>query len=130
MVFFEAPQRLADFLADAAAACGDARRAVVAREITKLHERVYHGTLAELALRSREDADLRRGEVVVVVAGAVEAAQEDRVESDRVLRILLKSLSPSRAAALAAEITGASRNDCYQRALQLGRDAGAESPLE
>lgn len=130
LVFYEAPQRLTDFLADAAAACGDGRRAVIARELTKLHERVYHGTLAELALRSREDADLRRGEIVVVVAGAEKAAQEDGAEIGRVLHILLKSMSPSRAAALAAEITGASRNDCYQRALQLGRGTGGETPLE
>lgn len=130
MVFYEAPQRLADFLADAATACTGTRRAVVARELTKLHEHVYHGTLAELAMQAREDPDLQRGEIVVVVAGADNVAQADDVELDRVLHILLKSLSPSRAAALAAELTGARRNDCYERALQLGRGSGAETPLE
>ena len=130
MVFYEAPQRLAEFLADAAAACGDGRRAVLARELTKLHERTYHGTLAELALRARQDADLQRGEIVVIVAGAEKAVRDAAAETDRVLRVLLKSLPPSTAAALAAELTGARRNDCYDRALELARSGAPGDALE
>ena len=127
MVFYEAPQRLAGFLEDAATACGEDRRAVVARELTKLHERTYHGTLAQLALLARQDPDLRRGEIVVLVAGAARPPDEDPAGIDRVLRVLLKSLSPSKAAAAAAELTGARRNDCYARAIEL---AARGAPLE
>lgn len=119
LVFYEATQRLADCLADAQEALGPTRRAVVARELTKLHESVYHGTLAELAERARHDTDMGRGEAVMVVAGATAAPAAADAELDRVLGVLLKSLPPSKAASVAAELTGLGRNHCYARALQL-----------
>jgi 16S rRNA (cytidine1402-2'-O)-methyltransferase len=67
MVFFESPHRLADALADAAAAFGDAREAAVCRELTKTHEEVRRGPLAELAAWAAEGV---RGEITLVVAGA------------------------------------------------------------
>lgn len=121
LVFFEAPQRIAAALADMAAAFGDERRASVARELTKLHESVYHGTLGELAARAAHEPDLARGEITCVVQGAARAGLEDSGGLDRVLTALLKSLPPSPAAAIAAEITGLRRRKCYARALQLRR---------
>ncbi|PRY49321.1 16S rRNA (cytidine1402-2'-O)-methyltransferase [Geodermatophilus tzadiensis] len=67
MVFFESPHRLADALADCAAAFGDSRAAAVCRELTKTHEEVRRGELAELASWA---ADGVRGEITLVVAGA------------------------------------------------------------
>ena len=67
MVFFEAPHRLAVFLADAEDALGADRRAVVCRELTKTHEEVRRGTLAEL--RGWAEGEVR-GELTVVVGGA------------------------------------------------------------
>jgi 16S rRNA (cytidine1402-2'-O)-methyltransferase len=67
MVFFESPHRLADALADAAAAFGPERAAVVCRELTKTHEEVRRGSLAALAAWA---ADGVRGEITIVVAGA------------------------------------------------------------
>ena len=67
LVFFEAPHRIAAMLADLAAVFGAERRATVARELTKAHETLYRGTLAELARRAAEDENLRRGELTVVV---------------------------------------------------------------
>jgi 16S rRNA (cytidine1402-2'-O)-methyltransferase len=67
MVFFESPHRLADALADAAAAFGPERAAVVCRELTKTHEEVRRGSLAALAAWA---ADGVRGEITLVVAGA------------------------------------------------------------
>jgi 16S rRNA (cytidine1402-2'-O)-methyltransferase len=78
MVFFESPHRLADALADAAAAFGESRPAAVCRELTKTHEEVRRGTLAELAGWAAEGV---RGEITLVVGGApagpveVDAAQ-------------------------------------------------------
>ena len=67
MVFFEAPHRLEEFLADARTAFGDDRRAAVSRELTKTYEETRRGSLAELAAWA---ADGVRGEITVVVAGA------------------------------------------------------------
>ncbi len=121
LMFYEAPQRIAAALADMAAVFGAQRSGAVARELTKLHETVYHGTLGELAARAAVDRDMSRGELVCVVQGAAEAAPDDGRQLDRVLSVLLKSLSPSQAAAAAAELTGLRRNDCYARALALHR---------
>src|SRR5688500_2462564 len=67
MVFFESPHRLADALADAAAAFGDTREAAVCRELTKTYEEIRRGPLAELAEWAAEGV---KGEVTLVVAGA------------------------------------------------------------
>lgn len=120
LVFYESPQRLAQSLGDMQAALGGLRQAVVARELTKLFETVYHGTLEELATRAASDADMGRGEVVCVVAGASPLPSGDGgAELDRVLGVLLEALPASQAAGVAAKLTGARRNDCYQRALAL-----------
>lgn len=72
VVFFESPQRAAASLADAAAVFGEARQAAVARELTKLHEEVLRGSLAEVAAQVAERGKLR-GEVTVVVGGSFRA---------------------------------------------------------
>jgi 16S rRNA (cytidine1402-2'-O)-methyltransferase len=69
MVFFESPHRLAAALADAAAAFGEDRPAAVCRELTKTHEEVRRGGLAELAAWAAEGV---RGEITLVVGGATE----------------------------------------------------------
>jgi 16S rRNA (cytidine1402-2'-O)-methyltransferase len=68
VVFFESPQRAAASLADAVAAFGEARNAALARELTKLHEEVLRGPLADVAAEVAERGKLR-GEVTVVVGG-------------------------------------------------------------
>jgi 16S rRNA (cytidine1402-2'-O)-methyltransferase len=73
MVFFESPHRLADALTDAAAAFGGDRDAAVCRELTKTHEEIRRGPLASLAEWA---ADGVRGEITLVVAGAVPAPVE------------------------------------------------------
>ena len=70
LVFFEAPHRIAESLEDLAAGFGAARRAAVARELTKVFETVYRGTLGELAVQARSDANFTRGEITVVMEGA------------------------------------------------------------
>jgi 16S rRNA (cytidine1402-2'-O)-methyltransferase len=118
LVLYEAPHRLAASLADLAAALGAERRACIARELTKLHETFYRGALGELAARAQSDAELRRGEIVIVVEGAVERAAEAG-QLDATLAVLLRHLPPSAAAAAAAELAGARRNEAYARALEL-----------
>ncbi|WP_319430608.1 16S rRNA (cytidine(1402)-2'-O)-methyltransferase [Mycobacterium sp. RTGN5] len=67
-VFFESPRRLADCLRDAVDELGGERRAVVCRELTKVHEEIVRGSLAELAQWADEKV---LGEITVVLAGAV-----------------------------------------------------------
>jgi 16S rRNA (cytidine1402-2'-O)-methyltransferase len=128
LVMFEAPHRIAESLEDLAAGFGAARRAVVARELTKVFETVYRGTLASLAAMARADANFSRGEITVVVEGAPRAAPADapREQLDATLKVLLAELSPSKAAALAAKLTGARRNDAYARAMELAKAVAPE----
>jgi 16S rRNA (cytidine1402-2'-O)-methyltransferase len=121
LVLFEAPHRIAASLDDMARSFGDQRAAVVTRELTKMHESVYRGTLQQLALMAREDADFARGEITVVVAGAAAegASDADGALLRRALQLLLQELPPARAAAIAAQLSGATRSDAYALALQL-----------
>ncbi len=72
VIIFESPNRTAQTLEDLAKACGNDRQAVVAREMTKLHEDVIRGTLTELA----GVTDQIKGEVVIVIAGSTEPTNE------------------------------------------------------
>ncbi len=123
LVFYESPHRVVETLEDCAAAFGPARPAVVAREITKLHETTYRGTLGELVARAADDGDFVRGEIVLLVGGApaVEEGGEDGYggELDRVLGLLMVELPLKQAAGLAAKLTGARDNEAYKRALRL-----------
>jgi 16S rRNA (cytidine1402-2'-O)-methyltransferase len=121
LVFFEAPSRLAASLADLAEILGD-RPAAVARELTKLHEEVRRGRLADLAAHYRESG-APRGEVVVVVAPP-QPAPPDAVEIDRRLRAALGRHGVRDAAAALAAETGLPRTMLYRRALALQRDRG------
>jgi 16S rRNA (cytidine1402-2'-O)-methyltransferase len=123
LVFFEAPHRVVEALEDLAAGFGAGRRAAVARELTKVFETVYRGTLGELAAQARADSNFSRGEITLVVQGALAepAAQAGDSRLDETLTVLLTELSPSKAASLAARLTGARRNDAYARAMELAK---------
>lgn len=115
LVFYEAPTRIGPALADMAAVLGE-RNAVVARELTKLHEDVQAGTLADLAARF---ADGARGELVVVVGPPGDPGNEEDA-LDRALTLALGTMPPGRAAASVAAALGLKRSDVYARALELG----------
>ncbi|MBV8496377.1 MAG: 16S rRNA (cytidine(1402)-2'-O)-methyltransferase [Gammaproteobacteria bacterium] len=125
LVFFEAPHRIAGALTDLAAEFGDARQAVIARELTKAHETLYRGTLGELAARARADENLARGEITLVIHGAAPVACEvDEQLLRRTVAVLSRELPPARAAAVAAQLTGATRADAYALALAARAPAG------
>jgi|JRYE01.1.fsa_nt_gb 16S rRNA (cytidine1402-2'-O)-methyltransferase len=125
LVFYEAPHRIEATLRDMADALGAAREVSLSRELTKRFETHYRGTLAELAHRAASDADMQRGEIVIVVRGAEMAAStQEVVDADRLLRTLAEELSPAQAAKLAARLTGAKRSELYERALRFtGKEA-------
>jgi len=120
LVFYEAPHRLQESLADMVQALGAARPAAVAREITKRFESVYRGTVATLAEQSLRDPDMSRGEIVIVVGGATEQVAPEDAEVDQLLRALLAELPVSQAAKVAARVSGRPRKQLYDRALALG----------
>jgi 16S rRNA (cytidine1402-2'-O)-methyltransferase len=115
-VVFEAPGRVAATLRDLAGACGGERPAAVCRELTKLHETIVRGTLAELA--ERFDDETPRGEVVVVIGGApaTESDIETLVEEARGL--VLAGTGARDAADRVAGRHGASANRIYRRLLE------------
>jgi 16S rRNA (cytidine1402-2'-O)-methyltransferase len=136
LVFYESPHRVAETLAECAAAFGAGRPATVAREVTKLHETTYRGTLGGLAAQAAGDADFTRGEIVLIVGGA--PAETDAGEAgadghggalDRVLGVLLAELPLKQAAHLAAKLVPARDNEAYKRALQL-KNGAAGTPRE
>lgn len=113
MIFYESSHRIEETLADMAMAFGEERPAVVARELTKLFETVLDGGLAGLVRRVREDANQRKGEFVVLVQGAPEAADAKIAEGRRLYARLCEHLPPSTAAKLAADLSGAPRKALY-----------------
>ena len=123
LVFYEAGRRLAGCLDDMSAAFGGNRPVVLARELTKLHETVLEADLATLAQRIVDDPHQSLGESVLLVAGAAEP-QEPGAESTRqLLAILLdEGMAVSRAAAVAARVTGQSKRALYAQAQALHDD--------
>ena len=120
-VLFEAPGRVSATLADLAAACGPERRVAVARELTKLHEEVWDGTLAQ-AVEWVGTAPLR-GEVVLVLEGApgTPRAEPDDAVVEAALSRRLEAGERTRGAvdAVAAEL-GVTRRRVYQLAVAPG----------
>lgn len=119
LVFYEAPHRVIESVEDLAATLGAGRRIVIARELTKMFESIYACALEDAACWLGADADRTRGELVLLVEGAKPDQDSLLIEATRVLEILLETLPVKQAAALAARITGARKNDLYARALEL-----------
>jgi len=119
LVFYEARHRIVAFLTSLQSVFGDSRKVVVARELTKMFETVYHGSTAQVLEQISSDAMAQKGEFVVIVDGA--EAQVDDADLDRVLKLLLEDLSLSNASKIASKLTGVKKNQCYQRALELGK---------
>lgn len=119
LIFYEAPHRLLDCLADLERIMGADRLAVMARELTKAFETFQGLPLGELRAWVAADGNQQRGECVLLVAGW-QAPAENSVPAValRVLELLLKEMPLKRAAALAAEITGVRKNLLYQAALE------------
>jgi 16S rRNA (cytidine1402-2'-O)-methyltransferase len=115
LVFFESPHRIGDALADLATAFGPERRAAVCRELTKLHEEVARGTLAELAERF---ADGARGEIALVVAGAPPASASLDEGVARVLELVGDGARLKEASTEVSELTGLGRRELYEAALK------------
>ena len=116
LIWYEAPHRLGEMLADAAQVFG-AREAAVARELTKRFEELRRGTLDVLA--AHYAANVARGELTVVVGPAPEE-EADADDLDARLRAAMEGRSLKEAVALVTAATGLPRKLVYARALGLG----------
>lgn len=120
IVLYEAPHRVERTVTDLGAVCGLSRRIALTRELTKLHEEVWRGTLADAAVHLAERAP--RGEYVVVVQGAPLA---DAADDSTVLAALHMALATGadRRTAIATVMaeTGAAKRRVYDLALTIPR---------
>ena len=121
MVFFEAPHRIVATLSALAASLGDERRITIAREMTKRFETLHETTLGDATVWVAAAPENQRGEFVLIVEGAPAIVDDAPGAADlRVFELLWGEMPPARAAKLAAEITGKSRDAFYRIALKMG----------
>jgi 16S rRNA (cytidine1402-2'-O)-methyltransferase len=118
LVFYEAPHRIVECVADLCATLGGDRQIVLAREITKLFETIHGCSLRDAEDWLQSDSNNQRGEFVMLVSGAIPQPGLS-FETICTLSKLLDELPLKQAVQLAAKITGANRNELYQRALQI-----------
>jgi len=122
LVFYEAPHRIVECVADLYAVLGGVRQIVLAREVTKLFETIHSCSLAEAEGWLLSDANQQRGEFVVLVSGA-QPAEGMPAETLSTLALLMEDLPLKQAVQLTAKITGANRSELYQLALEM-KNAG------
>lgn len=119
LVFYEAPHRVFECLQAMAQAFGPGREAVLAREVTKAFETIRRGSLEELAEFVAGDSNQRKGEIVLLVAGAREQATEVPAEAAALLLRLARELPGKTAAAVVADLTGLRKKQLYELLLEL-----------
>ena len=113
LVFYESAHRILECCIDLRDVFGAGREARLLRELTKLHETVLGDTLQAICTRLEDDDNQRRGEFVLVVAGAEEDGGSQVAEGRRIHALLRTELPPAQAARLAAAISGAPRRALY-----------------
>jgi 16S rRNA (cytidine1402-2'-O)-methyltransferase len=120
VVLFEAPHRVARTVADLRDVLGADRRAVVCRELTKLHEEVLRATLGELAAQLADAAP--RGEFVLVIDGAAPPTQPDAAMITTALTERLAAGESTRDAAAAVSVAlGVPKRTVYELAVELSK---------
>jgi 16S rRNA (cytidine1402-2'-O)-methyltransferase len=112
VIAFESPRRIGESLAALAAIAPD-RPAAVCRELTKMHEEISRGSLAELARRFRGDV---KGEIVLVIAPAADEEHDKDVgfAVDALRHLVQSGARPRAAASVVAALTGTRANDLYR----------------
>ncbi|MBD3669377.1 MAG: 16S rRNA (cytidine(1402)-2'-O)-methyltransferase [Gammaproteobacteria bacterium] len=120
LIFYEAPHRILDCLADMVVCFGGERPAVMARELTKRFETVHGDNLAALQEWVASDPNQQKGEFVILVHGAEPQSGHELDEAARhTVETLLQELPLKQAVSLAVKITGLKKNAIYQYALSL-----------
>jgi len=119
-IFYESPKRVLASLLDCQSVLGDERVVCLAKEITKSFETIKTDTLPNLIDYLQADDAHQKGEFVILISGV---DKDNKVigeaQLDKILPILLSEMGASKAAKLAAKITGIDKKHCYQRAIAL-----------
>ncbi len=119
LVLFESSHRIDALLSQLDQLFGD-KNCVVAKELTKMHERFLRGRACEILQQLKQEPVLRKGEFVVLVDNAAAPEPRDIKNDEReLLKLLLSEVSVKAAVKIAVQITGKKKNDLYQMALQL-----------
>lgn len=122
LIFYESPHRISASLESIALVMGAEREMVLARELTKTFETFIGGTVAEVIAVLEQDANQKRGEMVLMIKGfEAQAEREVSREVENMLAILCEELPLKKAAALTAKITGLKKNVLYQLGLDLNK---------
>lgn len=123
LAFYEAPHRIEDSIADMVNIFGEQRIGVLVKELSKVFETVKRGQLGDLLAWLQADAVHQKGEFVIIIEGVDDSIQpEIDAETMQLLDILLQELPLKKAAKLASQITGISKNKLYQSMLDKQND--------
>ncbi|TKB50961.1 16S rRNA (cytidine(1402)-2'-O)-methyltransferase [Ferrimonas aestuarii] len=120
MIFYEAPRRIKDTLADIIEVMGPERPVVIARELTKTFETIEGRPASELLEWVNEDDNRTRGEMVLMIAGFKASDDTLPLQTVKMLELLAKELPLKKAAAITAEIMGHKKNALYKFGLEQG----------
>lgn len=122
LVVYESGHRILDALRDLADCFGEHRLGVLAKELTKIHERIIRAPFGEILQRLEAEPELQKGEFVLLIEGAP-SQDEAEVQAEQALKLLLEEGLPTKQAArLAARLTGGHRNRLYKLALEIRAD--------
>lgn len=117
MVFYEAPHRIAVVINDMQRTFGGDRQLSIARELTKIHEQIFFGSITSAVQALSEGVIPSKGEFVIIVEGASESAVLIDPGLEKVMQTLINELPASRAADVASKLTGESRKSLYEIAV-------------
>jgi 16S rRNA (cytidine1402-2'-O)-methyltransferase len=115
VIFYESPKRILACAKDLLSILGSTRLVCFAKELTKTFESIQTSTLPNVIAHLEADPVHQKGEFVILIART--EIQKNEALLDKVLPILLKEMGASKAAKLAAKITGIDKKYCYQRAI-------------
>jgi 16S rRNA (cytidine1402-2'-O)-methyltransferase len=123
-VYYESSHRIVQSISDMVDVLGTERKVFLARELTKLYEQVFRGSLTELSTWITADTNHQKGEFVVIIKGfiATEESTTTEVDNQHILQVLASELPTKQAASIASQITKISKNDAYRMISLIKKD--------
>ena len=120
IIFYESPKRVLATLTDMQTIFGDSREVCLAKELTKAFETIHTGSIPNLIEYLTIDQNHQKGEFVILISATnkIDLAEAE-IQLDSLLPILCAEMGTSKAAKIAAKITGIDKKKCYKRALDL-----------
>jgi len=119
MVFYDAPRRAIDTVADIVTVLGGDRYVVMARELTKTFETIHSDSAENLLNWLQQDPNQLKGEMVLIIEGHKVVPNEITAQVLETLKLLVNEMPPKKACAIAAQIYGVKKNTLYDTALSL-----------